>query len=319
MIPIEQLQNVPVFHGLNAKALEQLAAILELRKAARGEVLFEAGQKRKEFFVVLSGTVHVYRMFNDEVQTLALLDEMNFAVETALVNPSIDHQHSAEVTKDAELLILDGKRFRSFASEHPEIANVLLGNILMNLTERLHHANNKLVTVYETGKIASTYSDLNNLIDLILKTILATIRARKALFATYKPLENRIVIEQALGYGENQTIENLKLSLRDDPILGEIHRTQRDIFVTKETYKEKPHLKTEYSGQTMLGVKIRTGGQVIGAILLVDKEGGRNFSYNNQILLHVIVKQIALAIQDAEITQDQELNEEHERVYIPPL
>jgi CRP-like cAMP-binding protein len=319
MVPTERLQSIPLFRGLEATALEELAEILELRKAPRGSVLFEAGNKRKECFIVLSGKVHIYRMFNEEVETLAVLDETNFAVESALVDPTIDHHHNAEITKDAELIVIDGKRFRSFAKTHSEIANILLGNIVINLTERLHHANNKLVTLYATGKIASTFSNFENLIDLLLKTILTTIHAKKAIFATYQPLENKIVIEQAMGYSNTGEIETLKLSISDDPILGEIHRTQRDIFVTKELYKEKPHLKTPYSAPSMLGVKIRTGGEIVGAILLVDKEGGENFSYNNQILLHIISRQIALAIQEAESSRERSLREENERVYIQPL
>ncbi len=319
MVPTERLKSIPLFAGLDASATETLASILELRNAPRGSLLFESGNKRKECFVLLSGKVHIYRMFNDEVQTLALLDATNFAVESALVNPNLEHHHTAEVTMDAELIVVDGKKFQELTSKHPEITNVILGNIVTNLTERLHHANNKLVTLYATGKIASTYSDFTNLIDLLLKTILATIRAKKALFATYRPLENQIVVEQAIGYSNTGEIETLKLSINEDPILGEIFRTQRDVFVTKEQYKEKPHLKTPYSAPTMLGVKIRTSGEVVGAILLVEKEGGENFSYNNQILLHVISRQVALAIQEAEVAREQNLREENERVYIPPL
>lgn len=315
----DQISHIPIFAGLERRALDQLNEIIERRVIPRGTQLFEQGDKRKELIIVLKGRLHIYRLFNDEVQTLALLDETNFAVETALIDPNLQHNHNAEATVDSELLIIDGKNFQKFSKDHPDTANILLGNILQNLTERLHHANNKLVTLYATGKIASTYADLDNLIELLLKTILETIHAKKAVFATYRPLENRIIIERAIGYPADQAIQNLKLSLNDDPILGEIYRTQRDIYVTKAVFKEKPHLTTEYSSQTMLGVKVRTSGQVVGAILLGEKENNRDFNYNNQILLHIIVKQIALAIQEAELAREKTLSEEHERVYVPPL
>jgi len=313
------LKKFPLFEGLTQDEQIKLRSIIKIRSAKRGTTLFEKGDKRKEFIIVISGAVHVYRMFNDEVQTLALLDPTDFVVESALVDPEIAHQHNAEVTKDAELMTIDGKTYQKFAKENLGIANKLLGTILSNLTERLHHANNKLVTLYATGKIASTYGDIDNLIDLLLKTITSTIKAKKALFAWYHPEDNSIVIENALGYPKNQAIQNLHISLQDDPILGEIYRTQRDIYITKATVKDKPHLKTDYSGITMLGVKIRSGGKVVGAILLSDKEGNRDFSYNNQILLHIIVKQITLAIQEAEQEKEKNQKKEHQQVYVAPM
>ncbi|USN53598.1 MAG: cyclic nucleotide-binding domain-containing protein [Candidatus Nomurabacteria bacterium] len=313
------LKPIPVFQGLSDEALGKIAAITQMREAKRGTLLFENGDKRKEFIIVLSGQVHIYRTFKDEVQTLALLGAHTFLVESALINPDVEHHHLAEVTEDAQLLVISGKDFQKFRQQEPAIANVLFGNIMGNLTDRLHHANNKLVTVYATGKIATSYSNLDNLIEALLQTITETIRAKKALFAWYRPMENRIVIEKAIGYEKNQDIESLKLSLRDDPILGEIHRTQRDIFITHEVFKAKPNLETAYSSASMLGVKVRTGGEVVGAILLGDKEGKRDFNYNNQILLHIIVRQIALAIREAEHQQNLEGNEELHRVYIPPL
>ncbi|MFH2097502.1 MAG: cyclic nucleotide-binding domain-containing protein [bacterium] len=313
------LKSLPLFKKFTEAELTQLSSIVNVRSVKRGTTLFDKGDKRKEFIILVSGVVHVYRMFNDEMQTLALLDPGDFVVESALVDPSMTHQHNAEVTRDAELLIIESKAYQKFSKNNSIIANKLLGTILSILAERLHHANNKLVTLYATGKIASTYGDLDNLIDLLLKTITATISAKKALFAWYRPEENKIVIEKALGYPNNQEIQNLNVSLQDDPLLGEIYRTQRDIYITRSTANDKPHLKTNYGGATMLGVKIKSSGKVMGAILLSDKEDNRDFSYNNQILLHIIVKQITLAIQEAEYKKEKSQKKEYQQVYVPPM
>ena len=83
MVSIQILNGIPLFSGLDQAAVTELAKVIELRSVERGAVLFEKGDQRKEFFVVVTGAVHVYRMFNDEVQTLALLDPTDFAVESA--------------------------------------------------------------------------------------------------------------------------------------------------------------------------------------------------------------------------------------------
>ncbi|MDD5341941.1 MAG: cyclic nucleotide-binding domain-containing protein [Patescibacteria group bacterium] len=302
MIDTKIIQNIPVLEGLSDPELQVLAKIITVKKYNKGEILFEAGEARKSFFIVLSGQAHIYRIFNEEVQTLAILGKHSFAVESALTNPKLKHSHSCEVTESGDMIEILGKDFLKLAEDYSQIVNKIYSNIIENLTERLHHANNKLVTIYSTGKIASSYSDLDNLTDLLITTILKIIKAQKAIFALYYPAEGRVVIQDARGYGNNQRVKNLKIDLFKDPILGQIYRTRREISIVKEQYRKQKNLATGYSSQNMLGVPMQVGNRVVGAILLGDKERGREFSYNNQILLGIIARQIVLPIAMAETT-----------------
>lgn len=300
MIDTKILEKIPVLAGLSTPELDALSKIITVKKYKKGEVLFEQGDIRKSFFIVLSGKVHVYRMFNDEVQTLAILGKNNFNVESALTNPKFKHGHSSEVTEAGDMIEILGKDFLRLADDYPKIANKIYGNIIANLTERLHHANNKLVTIYSTGKIASTYTDLDNLTELITTTILKIIKAKRALFAFYRPKEGAVSIIQARGYPSDQRIKNLKIDLFKDPLLGLMYKTRREIIVTREMYRKKAALRVAYSSPGMMGVPLQIGDRVVGAILLGDKEDMADFNYNNQILLNIIARQIVLPIAMAE-------------------
>lgn len=319
MVDVKTLKPVPLMSGLTTSELAKLAAIISLQRFSRGAKLFKKGDRRSTFYIISTGRLHLYRLFNDEQQTLAILDPYDFLVESSLVNPDEQHHHFAEVWRSAELLSLKGKDFLNFAKQQPAIANRIYASIIENITARLHHANNKLLTLYSTGKIAGSYDDIYNLVELLLQAILEVIKAKKALLALFDPDTNRIIIHEAIGYSNEQKIKNLKLSIASDNILGAIHRDTTDIVVTRQEYNSNPSLHTDYASPTMLGVKVQAGDDVIGAILLGDKEHGQNFSYNNHILLDIISRQVASALREAELKERESGTEEINRVYIKPF
>jgi len=296
MIDTKIIQNIPVLNGLSEPELQVLSKIITVKKYKKGELLFEKGEARRSFFIVLSGQVHIFRLFNNEVQTLAILGKHNFAVESALRNYKQSHAHSGEVIERGDMIEIRGKDFVKMSEDYPQIANKIYGNIISNLTNRLHHTNNKLITIFSTGKIASTYDDLDNLTELTLNIILQIIKANKALFVLYQPEIGRAVIHDARGYKSNQRIKNQKIDLFKDPILGQIYRSKRELMITKDMFRRRKTLKTPYSSQSMLGVPMLVGNRVVGAILLGDKDRNRDFSYNNQILLGIIARQIVLPV-----------------------
>ena len=315
---LETIKNISVFRGLNEKDLAEVAKICHLEEVKKGREIFKAGDSRQEFIVILEGKLRVARKIKEEKETLAYMDKDNFAVESALVDPKLKHTHYGDIVEEGKILKIKGRDFISLARKNAVLANQIYGNIIKNITERLHHANNKLVTVYSTGKIASTYANVYNLLSLILETILTVIRANKALFALYKPLQNKIVIQEAIGYASNQKIKNLEIKINSDPFLGKIYQTGQDLFITPEDYKANKNYNLPYLSETALGVKVQTGNKILGAIVLTDKRK-ENFNFNNQILLNIISRQVASAIKEAEKTEEKGLGEELGREYIKPI
>lgn len=318
MIETKLIKNIPVFAGLSLEELVLLASIFRLKKIEVGQKLFETGDSRKNFYVILSGKLKIYRLLKDEEEVIAYMDKNNFAVESALVDPGLKHSHFGAVIESGEILEMKGNDFLALIKNNLGLGNKIYGNIVNNLTERLHHANNKLVTVYSTGKIASTYANIYNILPLILETILTVIRAKKAFFALYKPFENKTVIQEAIGYSNNQTIKNLNIGLRGETFLGKIFENGEDIFLTREEAKKNKEYKLPYLGENALGVKIQGAQKILGAIVLADKKE-EDFNFNNQILLNIISRQIATALQTAEKSEDQDSHEELNRVYIKPF
>lgn len=306
MIDLSRLKPIPIFHALNDTEIRLLAGICTIQAFKKGETLFKAGDHRDSFYIQLTGQVHIFGFFEGEPQTLALLDDNEFAVETALVDAKQKHEHNGEMIEDGELLVITAKAFAEFRTTHAEIANKIYGEMIKNLTTRLHHANNKLVTIYFTGKIAAMYDDLDHLTDLLLDTILHIIRARRGAFILFRPLEGKATIRDAKGYHSNQEMKNLEVSLTDDPILGPLYHSGRDILITEEQFKQEKALHVPYASRNMLATPLKIHNKVIGAILLGDKEGGREFSHNNQVLLNIITRQIVSAVATAIASEEKQ-------------
>lgn len=305
MLDAELLIQLPVFRNLSREEATVLSGLCMLRTVRQNEVVFRPGDNRNAFFVVYTGQIRITRVLNDEVQTLAMLDPYDFAVESALVDPNLKHEHTGEAVVESQLVEIDGKQFHAFLQQYPQIANQMFRQIILNLSERLHHANNKLGTIYATGKIAAGYSNLENVTDLLLTTILSIIHAKRALFALYKPREGMAVVRQAMGYGNDQKIRNLSVPLHSDPILGAMHNTGADIVISEEDYKQNKTLHTPYASRNMLGVPLQVGGRMVGAILLGDKVNAKSFSHNNQILLDIIARQIVLLVAAGELGEER--------------
>ena len=57
--PIEALEHVPLFAGLNKRELKQVAALFKERRFAAGDVIVKEGTGGSAFYVIDSGTAAI--------------------------------------------------------------------------------------------------------------------------------------------------------------------------------------------------------------------------------------------------------------------
>lgn len=310
-------RDLPLFATLNASERLSLVRITERWTVEEGQPVFRRGELRQALVVVLKGRLRVVQTFNNQPETLAQLGPGSFIGEQALVNPTQLHEYSAMADLRSDLLLIPGAAFLKLRRSQPHLAVKLLSNILAVIADRLSHADTKLLTLYTTGKIATLAVDLHELTALVLQTILHTLRARLGVFVTFDPEADQLIIRQAVGYRRN--LRGVRLPLRRDPLLGRLYRSRETIVIDRQSYHRDPHWKTPYAGPGVLAMPVTVGQKIIGAILVADKRGGQDFSVNNQLLLSIVARQIAVAIAEKAIEEEKHLVEELERVYIKPL
>jgi CRP-like cAMP-binding protein len=128
------LGKCDVFKGVNQTGLKALSAIAVLQQEEAGETLFIQGAKATGFYVLIAGTLHVYRTGIDgRQQILHIFSEPGDVCGEVPVFEGSTYPAGADTITPAKLLYLPRSDFLSLTRKHPEI---LLG-MLAELSKRL--------------------------------------------------------------------------------------------------------------------------------------------------------------------------------------
>ena len=121
----EELQQVPLFSGLNQRQLKKLARGFKERSVGPGVSLVREGQMSGVgFFVIVEGTVSV----SVKGTTLTCLGPGDYFGELAMISNQV---RTATVTTDTPLryLVMAFWDFRKFAKENPDVSWKLLQHL----------------------------------------------------------------------------------------------------------------------------------------------------------------------------------------------
>lgn len=260
------------------------------RRLASGEFLFREGDARDIFYVIHTGSVAVYK---HEDESFAIFFRNDFCCEQALTKEKTPHTKNGRARETTTVLGISHQDFVLAARAFPEEAVQFLTEMLQISADRLHHADNKLVTVYHVSKILATHRAVRECGEEILLTILDVIRAKKAFLVLFQGAEAEIL--SLVGFPEKRFTP--RLSLSSDPLLGRVVQSAETHIINAKEYKAiRP--RPFYVSQRMIVTPILVRRRAIGAMVLSDKEK-EDFSVNNQILLEIIARQISGAMHAA--------------------
>jgi len=121
----EELQQVPLFSGLNQRQLKKLARAFKERSVGPGVSLVREGQMSGVgFFVIVEGTASV----SVKGTTRTCLGPGDYFGELAMISEQV---RTATVTADTPLryLVMAFWDFRKFAKENPDVSWKLLQHL----------------------------------------------------------------------------------------------------------------------------------------------------------------------------------------------
>ena len=127
---IELIRRVPLFSRCSKRELEQVAAIADELDFPQGKELIREGDRGREFFVLLEGSMDVRR----GGRKLSTLKDGDFAGEIALVS---DVPRTATVTTatPTRALVITDRAFRDLLKRSPEIQRKVLEALAARLAE----------------------------------------------------------------------------------------------------------------------------------------------------------------------------------------
>ena len=313
----QSLSVFPLCKGFTGEQLGLLAEYCAPITFQKGKVIFEQGTRRDSLYLITKGRLSVYKEFGDEPEVFAVLNPGEFCCEEALSDPDAVHSKSGQALEDLEVLALSHTAFQGLAKENPSFALLVAERILKTIAERLHHADNKLVTLYHTGRIISITLPLEDIASQILAALHEVIKARRSLFAVFSRENSQVSVMAQHGFASSPFKEEQRLSLEDDPVFGVIARNKSTLLVNAENATDDMK-KASYATDSMLGAPIIHNGEAIGAILMLDKQD-EDFNINNVILAEIVARQIAGAVSEADEQRRKKAEEELKQVYIRPF
>jgi len=105
---------------------------MDVRKFKKGKIIVEEGSGGKEFFIILSGKVKVYKTINAEQIELAVLNkdecfgELNFFLNSS-------RTATVEALEDTEVKVLDEESFMDNIRQDPYLGLMLLKKLSRHL------------------------------------------------------------------------------------------------------------------------------------------------------------------------------------------
>jgi CRP/FNR family cyclic AMP-dependent transcriptional regulator len=121
---LELLQRVPLFAGMESKALEAIGKIAEERDVPAGAALTHEGRHEGYFFVIVSGTVRIER----GGQTINTLRDGDFLGEISLLDGG-PRTASAIADSPSRLLVLTYPRFQQLLDTAPEVRTAIFEEV----------------------------------------------------------------------------------------------------------------------------------------------------------------------------------------------
>jgi CRP/FNR family transcriptional regulator, cyclic AMP receptor protein len=125
---VELLKKVPLFARCSTKELRQIAAIADEVRLDEGTRLTHQGDRGREFFVLLEGTVDVHQ----DDRKIGTRGPGDFLGEIALVTRG-PRTATVTATSPLDVLVITGGDFRTLLRKSPEIQV----KVLEALAERL--------------------------------------------------------------------------------------------------------------------------------------------------------------------------------------
>ncbi len=114
---VKIISGVPLFAGLSKRELSQVASIADEVDLRAGKTLIREGERGREFFILLDGTVEVSR----KGKRLATRKGGDFFGEVALVC-DVPRVATVTTTTPTRALVITDRDFRSLVKRSPSIA-----------------------------------------------------------------------------------------------------------------------------------------------------------------------------------------------------
>lgn len=122
------LAQVPLFSGCSKRELQEIAALADELDLPEGTVLIKEGERGREFFVIVDGTVDVTK----DGRRVTALGGGSWIGEIALVS-DVPRTATVTTTSPVRVLVVTDRAFSGLIKRSPSIALKVLASVAERL------------------------------------------------------------------------------------------------------------------------------------------------------------------------------------------
>ncbi|NPA57992.1 MAG: Crp/Fnr family transcriptional regulator [Aquificae bacterium] len=155
-------REIYLFKHLDDEQLKKLQEISFIKEFKRGELLFYEGEEPRYLYILLEGTIRVYKTdFKGNEITLHYFHPVNMIAEVANFE-DFPYPATAEFETDGKVLAIDYNRFRNEFLRDPEVAF----NVIKSLAYKIRILNDIIIqnlmmdAVARVAKFIDEHEDL---------------------------------------------------------------------------------------------------------------------------------------------------------------
>jgi CRP/FNR family transcriptional regulator len=133
--PLDVIAQIPLFSGLNHEQLSQFRGIALEKSFAKGEMVFSEGEEGSGFYVILAGTVKVFKVSPDGKEHIL---HIFTAGQTFGEVPVFAGEHfpaNAEALQDTRALFFPRAGFLALLQKNPALSLKLLADLSIKLRQ----------------------------------------------------------------------------------------------------------------------------------------------------------------------------------------
>jgi putative nucleotidyltransferase with HDIG domain len=194
--------------------------------------------------------------------------------------------------------------------EEIEEANYKIADLAGELEDKnttLEKAVAKLSTLYKVGLAINSTMEINNLFNLIVKTIMETLRAEIGYIVLYNKDQHELEITTLIGH-ENDSSAGIMLPMKPSSVSYWVIENRKPLLIAD--INKHPDFDRfsaiGYERKTLICAPLISKDEIIGTITVVNKLDNTTYNHEELELLNTIALQASIAIKNAKLYDDQQ-------------
>jgi CRP/FNR family cyclic AMP-dependent transcriptional regulator len=141
------LKAIPIFAGLSAAALKEIANAVKEAAFRSGDIIVREGEPGNRMFIIGSGSVEIVKYLDQPRETvLAVLRPRDFLGEMSIID-CIARSASVRAVEETSLFALKGIDLYHLFQDRPDQYAIIILNIARDISRRLRAIDEKFAAI----------------------------------------------------------------------------------------------------------------------------------------------------------------------------